>query len=167
MQRLIISEEETLGELFSELRDKTITISDHLRRLKKVLAKLRCTKKPPIVLERFHLSYFALGIPWKHLQSFDIELSEMGFKTILLDIDNSQFEMRSLRRQELSSQNWESNFIKLYGSADMAVKAFRNSQKKRKEALSLSHLENQIIDTTKMNWNEYIKDIITFTNTMS
>lgn len=158
---LFISEEETLGELFSELQDKSIPSNQHIRRLQSVLFRLNSVNVP-IILERFHHSYFALGIHWDLLQSIDEKLDHLNFKTALLNLDDSEYEHRSLKRKEREHEGWESGFQHLYGSAEGAVEAFKISQRLRHQSLNLSKLPSQVFNTTKMEWEQTANNILTW-----
>ena len=161
---LLIHEEVTLGELFSELQDKSIPISQHIQRLQKVMHRLK-SANVPILLERFHHSYFALGIDWSFLQAIDEQLAQLNFKTALLDLDDSAYETRSLKRKERENEGWESGFLRLYGNAEEAVKAFKTSQQLRHQSLNLSRLQSQVFNTTKMDWERIAQDILKFAST--
>lgn len=158
-EALFISEDETLGELFSELQDKSIPLSRHVSRLHLVLQRLKSVKGP-IVLERFHHSYFALGIPWDMLRAIDKELVHLGFKTALLDLDDSEYEKRSLNRKEREHEGWESGFLQLYGGAAAAVEAFKKSQRFRHDSLKLSQLPNRSFTTSTQEWDRIARDIL-------
>ena len=159
---IYVSEEDTLGELFSELSDKNTPHSDFVFRLEQILNRLKNENADFVIFERFHHSYYALGIKWDLLLDIDKKLSNFKFKTILLNVDVSLIESRCLKRQERESENWEENFLNYYGSAEKAVKAFKDSQELRQKSLSLSQLPYLVINTNEMKWNQYIDEIINF-----
>ncbi len=158
---LIVTEEHTLGELFSEIQEGKIPSAHFIKRLENVIDKLNqdCDS---IILERFHHSYYALGIDWELLKPIDEILSRMNFKTVLLDLPKSQLEKRSLKRVERNDVGWETGFLELYGSPEAAINAFFESQQKRKDSLKLSRLKNCIVDTSLMDWKNIVSNISNF-----
>ncbi|MGZ3827006.1 MAG: hypothetical protein ACXVCR_18800, partial [Bdellovibrio sp.] len=158
---VIVTEEDTLGELFSEIREGKIPPIHLVKRLENVLIKLN-QESDPIIFERFHHSYYALGVEWELLNPIDEILARMNFKTVLLDLPKSQLEKRSLKRSERSSEGWEQGFLALYGSPDAAINAFHESQQKRKISLQLSQLKSFVVDTSSMDWEQIISRISNF-----
>lgn len=158
---LFVSEDHTLGELFSELQNDSISPNKHLRRLDKVLIELESVEGS-IVLERFHHSYYALGLDWKILRAIDERLVQFKFKTALLDMPESEFTKRSLKRVERKSEEWEQGFLKLYGNQKSAIEAFKESQQRRKDALKLSNLKCQVFSTMEMDWARTSREILSF-----
>lgn len=158
----VIPEEETLGELFSEISGGMALGIDRIHRLTSVMSRLSEVPAELVILERFHQSYYALGIDWKNLDSIDAALANLGFQTILLDLNEAVFGARCFERPEMEAQGWQEGFIKLYGSLEKSVLAFKSSQERRRTALDLSRLPKKIINTSAMNWFDHADEAISF-----
>jgi len=159
---VFISENETLGELFNELLSSRKSHSTYVKRLELVIDSIQKEQADFVFLERFHHSYYALGIEWNLLKPIDDLLFRLGFKTILLDLDDSDFESRCLKRPDHSAENWENDFIRLYGSEEKAIVAFKDSQERRRRMLKLSQLPSRLINTGQRRWDEVLRKVIQF-----
>ena len=157
-----ISEDDTLGELFSEMQDKTIPHSTHVQRLQKVLNLIQAADADCFILERFHHSFYALGIEWRFLEPIDKALANLNFNTILLDLDDQLFDERCFNRPEMSKTEWQDGFTRLYGTREKAVAAFRESQNRRRESLLLSKIPSRIINTSSMEWDTHLEEMFKF-----
>lgn len=161
----IFYEEETLGELMDELEDPSIPAEQHLARLEQVLAELeQQAARPPgaygYVLERFHLTYYALMPSWQLFEPFDRRLRKLGCIAFLLHYDTGQIEQRSLERADRRESGWAEGMRSLYGSQAQAVAAIEQSQQRRLDSIALSQLPIYQIDTTAMDWTYYAQMII-------
>jgi thymidylate kinase len=157
-----ISEEETTGELLTEILEDRLSRAACAERLLSVIRRIQTDDAEFVVLERFHHSYYALGIEWALVEPMDAELAQMDFKTVLLDFDQPQFEQRCLRRPERADDDWFGWFIRRYGSAENAVTAFQQSQRRRHEMLALSRLPSLILNTGEQQWSRYVEEVIRF-----
>ena len=154
-----ISEEETLGELFSEMRDRSVPHSTHVQRLQKILNRIETAGTECFVLERFHHSFYALGIEWELLEPIDRALANLSFTTVLLDLDDELFDVRCFDRPEKSKSEWQEGFIQLYGTRAKAVAAFKESQNRRRESLQLSEIPSHLINTSTQEWDRYLEEV--------
>ncbi len=108
----VFTEEETLGEVMSELAQLEVPKHVHLWRLHGVLGAIRegvrtARSSWGFVLERFHLSYYALLPEWDLYAEIDRELVELGCITVLLTIPDSVLQERSLARVDRKDTPWE------------------------------------------------------------
>lgn len=159
---IFVSENETLGELMAELTDKSVSHEFYTHRLKSVITYLNIKKSDFVVLERFHHSYYALGIDWNLLTEIDKTLAALSFKTVLLDLDDSLFASRCIQRHEREDQFWEESFISHFGSRENAITAFKESQVKRHEILKKSEIPSMVVNTSEMKWDQCLEKIVEF-----
>ncbi|MBF0548494.1 MAG: hypothetical protein HQM08_28930 [Candidatus Riflebacteria bacterium] len=159
---VFIPEEETLGELMSELASSHKNNLNHLRRLDKIMTEISGSHDKFIFLERFHHTYYALGLDWNLLKMYDQKLAELNFKTILLGIDTVCFPTRSFRRPEFKNSSWEKDLVSHFGSEVEVIKAFEVSQERRKQALALSSISSKTINTSHKKWEQYLEFIVEF-----
>ncbi len=160
----IIYEEQTTGELVAELRDERLSDQDRYSKLSQLMPVIRRQHASGqfLILERFHPTFFALIPECVLFEGFDQHLSELNFGLVLLDLPNAEFGARSFSRPELESQNWSKGLVEWYGSREAAIRAFIESQEKRREFLEHTKLKNILIDTSGRHWDAYIKSIIEF-----
>jgi thymidylate kinase len=157
-----ISEEETTGELLTEIVENRLPRSAYAERLLSVIRRIQSGAADFVVLERFHHSYYALGIEWALVEPMDALLAQMNFKTVLLDLDETHFEQRCLKRPDRADEDWFGWFIRRYGSAENAVASFQQSQRRRHEMLPLSRLPYLILNTGEQEWGRYVEDVVQF-----
>jgi hypothetical protein len=155
---VVVSEEETLGEVMDEIATDPTDVRHLLRRLTAVHAQLPTTPSPGFLLERFHPSYFALLPVWSYYDALDAELATMDVSTALLTIDPRELRDRSLCRREHDGADWQ-GFAARFGSEDKALDALRASQDRRFDALARSRLKSRIIDTGGMEWERYARSL--------
>src|SRR5262245_6371792 len=87
----VFAEEETFGEVMSEIQASGISNEHYLRRLTHILRLVEAqVVSPPeragFVFERFHLSYYALLPDWNLYTGFDERLARLNCLTVLLSI---------------------------------------------------------------------------------
>ena len=130
----IIDEEQTTGNLVVELRDQNITATDKCHRLDQLLPRIEDSLRSGtfMILERFHPTYYALMPDWVLVRKYDEKLCALGFGMVLLDLPNEELVKRSFHRPEMRNENWEEGLTKWYGSKELAVKAFIDSQENRR-----------------------------------
>lgn len=143
---LVISEEETFGDFMTELEGG----SANLARLDAVAA--RALSEPAFLLERFHLSCYALLPEWDRYAAMDARMAEAGVRGVLLTIDDALLRPRSLMRAEYNDTDWQ-HFAEHFGSEDAALEALRTSQARRVEAIAWSKMRWTRIDTSEQDWN--------------
>jgi chloramphenicol 3-O-phosphotransferase len=108
------------------------------------------------VLERFHLSQYALGSEW--YADVDERCAALGCKIVLLMVPVEHLRTRSLYRAEYAGDDWQS-LVDFYGSESNALEAIQRSQQRRLEALQRSVMEHLIVDTSAKVWQEYAERI--------
>ena len=148
---LVISEEETFGELMDETTREPAVF---LRRLDAVCTRLEQERPAGFLLERFHLSYFALEPTWSSYREIDARLVDLGVSIVLLVVPEERLRDRSLMREEYGATDWQ-GFVMHFGSEEKALEALRVSQARRIEALSLTLLRSTVIDTSAKDWPAY------------
>lgn len=152
----IIYEEETFGELMDELNQPEPP-ADLLWRLKSVLAGLPEQTSDWIILERFHLSYYALLPEWERYREIDQQLVSLGARLVLLSYPPERVSERALYRHE--RVGWSEGYIALYGSEQAALEALQTSLSQREQAFSLSQLPKLRLDTSDRDWPAYAEHI--------
>jgi hypothetical protein len=158
---VVVDEEETFGDVMSELAEGTKADGVFVRRLVSVLGRLNAEKHPSFLLERFHLSYYALAPEWTRYDDIDRRLADLGVSLVLLVVDDDSLRARSLCRAEYGGQDWQ-DFARLYGSEAKALTALRDSQHRRLEALAKTRLRHLTINTGDRMWDDYAKTLSSF-----
>jgi hypothetical protein len=153
---LVVPEEETFGDFMEELTDPSKDDAFRLRRLEAVRPRLR--QEPSFLLERFHVSYYALLPRWPLYAAIDAELADLGVTLVLLWIDEPLLRSRSLLREEYDGADWQA-LVQHFGSEDNALAALRLSQQRRFEALARTGLRSMTIDTAAKDWDAYARQI--------
>lgn len=153
---LVVPEEETFGDFMDELADGTKDDAFRLRRLEAIRHRVR--HEPSFLLERFHVSYYALLPRWALYEAIDAELADLGVTLVLLRIDEARLRSRSLLREEHGRTDWQS-LGEHFGSEEKALAALRDSQRRRVDALALTRLRTITIDTGAQDWDAYARQI--------
>lgn len=163
---IIIDEDQTIGELVSELRDEAADDRQRCYRLKHLLPRIKeaQSKSQFIILERFHPTYFALMPRWDLIEEYDNLLSELGFGVVLLDLPDNLLVNRSFFRPEMENQNWQQGLTEWYGSQDKAIQAFIESQKNRRIFCHKTKMPVLQIDTRERTWQNYHDEVLEFIN---
>jgi hypothetical protein len=163
----VIPEEETLGEFMAELQQPDRSITERLARLYQVLAELEhaalvAGKNSGFVLERFHLSYYALLPDWQLYRKIDDRLHALQGQLVLLEFAPQHVAERALDRVDRQTSTWTQEMIAYYGSRAAALEAITLSQTRRQASLALTTLPSLTIETSAMDWAAYADQIITF-----
>lgn len=156
-QGRVFSEEQTFGEALAEISTDASSSETHLWRMRKILETEDLSRG--FVLERFHLSYYALLPHWHLYESIDCDLANLDTHLVMLVVPDSLQSTRCLFRTDRSSE-WTTGMINYFGSVDAATCAIRNSQRRRLEALKWTLLRSTVIDTTEQRWSDYTDSII-------
>jgi hypothetical protein len=149
-----IPEDDTLGDLMDQIRDEAWraqpvfpALEGVLTRLEKALAE---NPQRRFLVERFHLTGYALFPEWKWYECFDARLRALGASIVLLTYPPHLAEARSIRRPDREA--WDTGMDAYYGSRDAAVGAVLDSQRLRWEGLLKTHLPFLHIDTRTQEW---------------
>jgi thymidylate kinase len=162
----VIDEDATLGKLMSDVSTPAWRASPTFPALDAALETARRwraeTPGALILLERFHLTPYALSVPWPALDRYDRALAELGAVHVLLDYPPALVEERSIRRVDRSDEEWASPMIAQYGTLEAAVRAVRRSQERRRSALTRSRLSFLHFDTSGQRWQAYASTILAY-----
>lgn len=159
----IYSEEETFGDFMDDLNNLTMNESQKCYRLNEVIEKIKTENKDNLlILERFHLSYYALLPKWRLYRKVDKFLSNNDFLMVLLNYDKSLIVERAINHFDMKAKvaNPLDTMISYFGSKEKTIQAYEKSQSKRLEGLKKTKINTIEIDTSNMNWAEYAKIII-------
>ncbi|MEK7434709.1 MAG: hypothetical protein AABZ74_16360 [Cyanobacteriota bacterium] len=158
----IYFETETFGDFMDELSDKNKSDSEKIYRLNDILNKIeKDSKETLIILERFHLSYYALIDNWDLYFKIDELLSEKNFLLVLLEYNQDLIIERALNHFDIKENGLELA-VEYFGSLEKAIEAYTQSKINREIALKKTKIPNIKIDTSSMDWNFYLEEIILF-----
>ncbi len=163
----VIPEEETLGEFMAELQQSDLSTTERLGRLYVVLDELEyaasvADQAAGYVLERFHLSYYALLPDWGLYRPIDDRLHALNSQLVLLEFALQLTAERALDRVDRQTSTWTEEMIAYYGSRAAALDAIADSRARRQASLALTRLPSLTIETTAMDWSSYADRIISF-----
>jgi hypothetical protein len=158
----VVPEEETFGELMDEIAvaeaEGTLEAPALVRRIEHVLEAV-VRREPDFLLERFHLSYFAvLPSGWERWSAIDAELAERGVELVLLRLPEPALRDRSLLRREHGGRDWQGLGAHV-GGEDAALALLARSQERRLEALARTRMRSRVVDTSAMDWESYARAI--------
>ena len=161
----VFAEEETFGEVMSEIQKPGISSEHCLRRLTHILglveAHVKSTRdRVGFVLERFHLSYYVLLPEWNLYAGFDARLVRLNYLTVLLSIPEQDIARRCLDRTDRAGTSWTEDMIAHFGSREGALDAVVKSVHKRREAARMSGLPLIEIETGSEAWSEYANKVV-------
>jgi hypothetical protein len=160
----IVYEDDTLGDLMDQIRDPSWLAAprfDHLEAtLSRVEASLVADPDRQILVERFHLTAFALFPHWGCYERFDTRLRELGAVMALLTFPTALAEIRSIARDD--RKGWDTGMDEWYGSRAEAVKAVVLSQRRRCNALTKTRLPFLHIDTRDQDWDRCARTILAY-----
>jgi hypothetical protein len=167
----VFDEDETFGEVMAEIREPGISNYHHLRRLERVLALLeqdagRIQGRVGFVLERFHLSYYALLPDWDLYAAFDERLARLKCLTVLLHIPEQDLAHRCLDREDRAGTTWSDDMLTYFGSRLAVLDAIVQSTLRRREAAQKSRLPVLNIDTGSRSWKAYADEIVNAWNAL-
>ncbi|MFN8673185.1 MAG: hypothetical protein U0457_14035 [Candidatus Sericytochromatia bacterium] len=156
---ILYDENETFGDLTEEIKDINNSDIDKCFRLYNILKKLNINSELKI-LERFHLSYYALIQDWNLYKEIDEELFKDNFLIVFLDYADNLIFDRAINHADLKHDGL-ALAIDFFGSKEKAFEAYLNSKNNRKKALNLTKLKFIEIDTSEMLWEKYTSEILT------
>jgi hypothetical protein len=158
----VIHEERTTGELVTELADAKLTDDDRCARLHGLVPEIRERIEAGdfVILERFHLTFYALMPRWELVSAIDDELAALGFASVLLDVPDARLRERSFVRPELEASAWSEGLVAWYGSEALALDAFARSQGHRRSAISSSKLSTVVVDTSAKDWDRIADAVV-------
>jgi hypothetical protein len=161
----VFDEGETFGEFMAEIQGQEIADRRHFRRLERVLTLLeqraaRIQGRAGFVLERFHLSYYALLPDWDLYSGFDERLARLKCLIVLLHIPEQDLERRCLDREDRAGTTWSDDMIRHFGSRAAVLDAVAQSVRRRREATRKSRSSILEIDTGSRSWNAYADQIV-------
>lgn len=158
----VFSEIETFGDFIIDLNNQQLSNKEKCFMLEKILEELELHKDKVIILERFHFSYYAFLKDWSLYAEIDKKLQEKNFLQVLLTYNEKLFFERAVKHNDriTTNSNWEAETIEYFGSIEDALSEYKKFQDNRLEALAYTKLPIRRIDTSKMLWEEYAKEIV-------
>jgi thymidylate kinase len=161
----VFDEDETFGEVMTEIQEPGILDHHYLRRLESVLEQLEqhgtgAHASASFVLERFHLSYYALVPDWNLYADFDERLNRLNCMTVLLQIPQQESENRCIDREDRADTPWSDTMITHFGSRPAVLDALVQSTLRRRDAARRSRLPILEIDTGSKSWTAYAIEIV-------
>lgn len=160
----VVDEDITLGTFLTDVLDTAWRKQPHFGGLEAGLAAAdelrRAHPNALVILERFHLTAYALLERWDPLVPFDRLLGQRGARQILLDYHPRLTETRSILRQD--RPEWGAAMDAEYGTRKKALATVRQSQEKRRRALALSRLPFLHLDTSEGKWSDFANIAIAF-----
>jgi predicted ATPase len=163
-----IYEDDTLGDIMDQVRDPEWRKAPSFDALEAVVMRvekaLAAVPSRRFVLERFHLTAYALHPDWKRLKQYDRRLANLGARQILLTYPSCLAEKRAIERPDRDSQQWSAGMDDWYGSRRSAVAAVVQSQRRRWSALQRSALPFLHVDTRENRWTSYAEATLVFWN---
>jgi thymidylate kinase len=165
---VVIDEDRTLGNILDQYQNPNWrakptfeAIESTIAFLEQMSASANADRKL-ILVERLHLTTYALFPKWKELRSFDRRLGRLNAVNVLLTFPPRETEERSIERPDRADENWAARMDQWLGSRRTAVLKIRRSQQRRWQALALSRLSFLHIDTRGRDWTRYAKTIAAF-----
>ena len=161
----VFDENETFGEVMSEIQQPGFSTEHYLRRLVGVIGLLdqQAASAPGrvgFVLERFHLSYYVLVPDWDLYAVFDERLARLNCLTVLLCIPEQDLAQRCLDREDRAGTSWTKDMIMHFGSRQAALDAIIQSTRRRREGAQRSRLPLIEIETGSGSWSKYADKIV-------
>ena len=161
----VFAEEETFGEVMSEIEESGISNEHYLRRLTHILGLVETQvassrDQTGFVLERFHLSYYALIPDWELYAGFDERLARLNCLTVLLSIPEQDVAHRCLDRKDRAGTSWTEDMITHFGSRESVLGAVTQSVRRRRQAARMSRLPLIEIETGSGSWSDYASEIV-------
>jgi len=161
-----IYEDDTLGDIMDQVRDPEWRKAPSFGALEAVLTRvereLAAVPSRRFVLERFHLTAYALYPDWRRLKRYDRRLAELGARQILLTYPSELAETRAIERPDRQGDQWSAGMDDWYGSRRSAVAAVIQSQRRRWTALQRSALPFLHVDTREKRWTSYAQSALSF-----
>jgi predicted ATPase len=161
-----IFEEETIGELMTQVKDPTWRAAPTFEALERVLDRmeqgLSVHPDRKYIVERFHLTAYALFPEWQWLERFDARLARLGAAQVLLSYPEHLAERRAIERVDRQDEQWAQGMDAWYGSRAAALEAVLQSQRNRWNGLRKSALPFLHLDTRAAEWPRYAATLLTF-----
>jgi len=162
----VILEEETLGQIMEQVREPAWREAPTFEALERVLDTMeRQLAEAParrFIVERFHLTTYALHPRWELLERFDARLARLGAAQVLLSYPEALAEQRAIERVDRQEEGWAEGMDTWYGSRAAAVEAVVQSQRRRWEGLRHSALPFLHLDTREGDWPRYAATLLAF-----
>ncbi len=162
----VILEDETLGQIMEQVRDPAWRDAPTFEALERVLDRMerQLAEEPSrrFIVERFHLTTYALFPMWELLERFDARLARLGAAQVLLSYPEALAEQRAIERPDRQEEGWAEGMDTWYGSRAAAVEAVVQSQRRRWEGLRQSALPFLHLDTREGDWPGYAATLLTF-----
>jgi predicted ATPase len=161
-----IFEDDTLGQIMDQVRDPGWLASPTFEALEGVLDRMEqeLSTEPArrFVIERFHLTTYALFPEWERLARYDERLARLGAAQVLLSYPEEHAERRAIERVDRVEEKWAQGMDAWYGSRAAALEAVLQSQGRRWDGLRKSQLPFLHLDTREADWVRYASTIMTF-----
>lgn len=161
-----IFEDDTLGDIMNQVRDPTWRAAPTFEALERILSELEreLAANPfrQFIVERFHLTAYALFPEWRYQERFDARLAQLGAVQVLLTYPEDLAEQRAIERADRAEEQWAQGMDAWYGSRSAALTAVIESQRHRWDGLQKSALPFLHIDTREGNWPRYAATLLTF-----
>ncbi|MBN1205564.1 MAG: hypothetical protein JXB05_11650 [Myxococcaceae bacterium] len=161
-----IFEDDTLGQIMEQVRDPAWRASPTFEALEGVLDRmeqeLAAVPARRFVVERFHLTTYALFPEWERLVRYEERLGRLGTAQVLLSYPEEQAERRAIERVDRMEENWAQGMDAWYGSRADALEAVLQSQRRRWDGLRRSMLPFLHLDTREADWARYASTLMTF-----
>ena len=154
ISHLVIDEQETLMKIHMNT-DKNIAIKHLLEILNKVLQK----KEKIIIFDRLYFTHmFRTNSSIKDFKEIE-NLIKNDVKLYFLKIDEKNVEKRIFDAMKHRSKSW-SEYVNNLGNKKQIINYYTNQQKKSIENLKISEIENEIINTTNLEFEIITRKII-------
>ncbi|MCG5055964.1 MAG: chloramphenicol phosphotransferase CPT family protein [Myxococcales bacterium] len=160
----LIPEEDTLGDLMNQVRNPAWRERPRFEALDAVLARIERHRDEGaaglLLVERFHLTAYALFPRWELLDQYDERLEALDASLVLLTFPSELAETRSIERPD--RLEWAQDMDAWYGSREAAIEAVRWSQAHRWDGLKKTRLPFLHLDTRRQDWSRYARAIKAF-----
>lgn len=160
----VVDEDVTLGTFLDDVRDPQWRRQPRFPGLDAGLADAnRLRARDPhalVVLERFHLSAYALLPRWASVARYDRALAALGALQVLLDFAPREAEARAILRPD--RDGWAGDMDTHYGSRREAIGSVLRSQAMRRRALLLSELPYLHMSTGDADWDARARAVLAF-----
>jgi thymidylate kinase len=161
---LVVDEDVTLGSFLDDVNDPAWRKQPVFPGLDAGLAAaqrhLQAHPHALVVVERFHLSVYALFGQWPRLVDYDRALVQQRAVHVLLDYHPRLTEQRSILRPDRA--NWAADMDRNYGSRGAAIAAVERSQARRRRGLLLSELPYLHLDNRDGQWQTGVAAILAY-----
>ncbi|MFL5348901.1 MAG: hypothetical protein ACJ8AT_29230 [Hyalangium sp.] len=161
-----IYEDDTLGQIMDQVKDPAWRARPTFEALEGTLQRmereLAASPARSFIVERFHLTTYALFPEWDRLVRFDEWLGRLGTAHLLLSYPEPHAERRAIERVDRQEEQWAQGMDAWYGGREAALDAVIQSQRRRWDGLRKSVLPFLHLDTREGDWARYAATIWTF-----